>query len=435
MPVSTVELSVIAAWPRLSILCCVLAFHLLAGPGTARAQQEVAPGYDAAAFVGALYSHAQAPKAEQFASAAAALVGAIDAWCREPGETAPAVAGATDDAGDADLQPAAPLGAARAAWMAAADAWARLAAVSLGATLERNSAASLDARPTRPPQIRAAIAARGRSRQPPDEKALGRVGATAKGLPALEWLLWDRSAPHSAAACRYATGLSQEVEREAGKLAAAHGEDAAAEWKDKESEAVARATEAVTQWLAGLERLRSHQLGEPLTVAAGKAGAALDATLDTWPRPASGSHRGAWQSGWESLRQLAIGPALPIESGAQPAVATDVISLEALLRGIGRDIDADAWAKSVMAADQVVEALTSAASAPARGPAHEATALPPAAVMERAVQALGAVKDFLMATVTPALQGVLGPGKEDDAPLGATSVAAGPACCGPVKAQ
>ncbi len=269
-PVSSVESSVIAAWPRLSILCCVFAFTLLAGPGTARAQQEVAPGYDAAAFVGALYSHAQAPKAEQFAAAAGALVGAIDAWCREPGETAPAVAGAAEDAGDADLQPAAPLGAAQAAWMAAADAWARLTAVSVGATLERDSAATLDARPTRPPQIKAAIAARGRSRQPPDEKALGRVAATAKGLPALEWLLWDRSAPHSAAACRYATGLSQEVEREAAKLAAAHGADAAVAWKDKESEAVARATEAVTQWLAGLERLRSHQLGEPLAVAAGQ---------------------------------------------------------------------------------------------------------------------------------------------------------------------
>jgi predicted lipoprotein len=390
------------------------------------AQQIAVPFYGPQAFVAALQANSQAPQAARFASSALALVDAIETLCTAAGEARPTASS------EADAPPGEALRAARDAWLTTANAWERLEAISVGATLQRRSARTVDFRPTRPARIKRAIAAYGKAKQPPDAKALERVGTPAKGLPALEWLLWDDSAPRSAAACRYATGLAQDVRREADELAAAHAADAA-RWRDEIGEerdeaAAARAAEAVNQWLAGLEGLRWRQLGKPLAVMTSKSGSPMDANQDIWPRPPSASHRAAWQARWESLRKLAIGPAPTDGFGPQPAVAPAVISLEALLRGRGRNDDADAWAKTVMAADQAIQALTAtgdsdtravgqppSAGAPqsARVPAgkvtgHESVPLPSTATMEKAIQALDVVKQFMQATVAPALEVALG---------------------------
>jgi predicted lipoprotein len=254
---------------------------------------------------------------------------------------------------------------------------------------------------------------------------LERVGAPAKGLPAIEWLLWDSDAPQTAAACRYTTGLAQEVHREAVALAEAHTAEAARDWREEAEAAAGRAAEVVNQWLAGLEALRWRDMGKPLAMLASKRGdaASPQSNPDIWPRPPSSSHRQAWQARWEALRAVAIGPAPTDGFGAQPAVAPAVVSLEALLRGRGRNAEADLWAKFVMAADQAMQSLTGqadvlsgtpAAVAPPAASGQESALLPPPAVLppthelEAAVKALDVVKQYMQDTVAPALQVTLG---------------------------
>jgi predicted lipoprotein len=407
-----------------------------AAVGTASAQIAV-PYYGPEAFVAALQARAQAPQAQQFEDTARSLQASVEALCAARAGTSPAAgkaartaeaAQAEADAEDPEEQPGSPLLQAQEAWLAAADAWERLQAISTGVTIERRSVRSLDFRPARPTLINRAIRAHGRGKQPPDAKALQRVGTPAKGLPALEWLLWDAAAPRTAAACRYATGLAQEVHREAAALAEAHSADADRTWAEEPEVAAARAAEAVNQWLAGLEGLRWRYLGKPLAVlsskpaapgpatasASGSAASGPDPHDDIWPRPPSASHREAWEARWQSLRNLAIGPAPTDGFGPQPAVAPAVVSLEAMLRGRGRNTDADAWAQAVMAADQAMQALTKAGAAPASSGQETAllppvpALLPPVADMENAVAALDVVKRFMQETIAPALKVTLG---------------------------
>ena len=403
----------------------VFALAAMVAASASAAARIAVPYYGPEAFVAALQARVQMPNGQQFEGAADALVESVEALCAAP------------KADDPDQQPGSPRQQAQESWLAAADAWDRLQAVSVGPTIERRSARELDFRPARPPLIKRAIGAHGRGKQPPDTKALERVGTPAKGLPALEWLLWDPAAPRTAAACRYAMGLAQAVQREAAALAQAHAADAARDWREEGEAAAARAAEAVNQWLAGLEALRWRYLGKPLAMVSSKSAAsgsppapaaasaasalsassaasAFDPHDDIWPRPPSASHRESWQARWETLRNVAIGPAPTDGFGPQPAVAPAVVSLEAMLRGRGRNNDADAWAQAVMAADQAMEALTEAGAAPASSGQELAalppiaTQLPPAADMQRAVAALDVVKRFMQETVAPSLEVTLG---------------------------
>src|SRR5690606_26824594 len=146
----------------------------------------------------------------------------------------------------------------------------------------------------------AAINAHGRGRAPPGARQLERVGAPAKGLPALEWLLWDPAVPTHSAGCRYAVGLAQDVQREAEALAKAHAELAARwlsgaeeEGDDAAQRIEARAAEAINRWMGGLEALRWQQLGKPLAMItrdAGGGGRVAAATAAVPPDP----HDDAW---------------------------------------------------------------------------------------------------------------------------------------------
>jgi hypothetical protein len=85
-----------------------------------------------------------------------------------------------------------------------------------------------------------------------------------------------------------------------------------------------------------------------------------------------------------------------------------------MLRGRGRNTEADAWAQAVMAADQAMQSLTEAGAAPASSGQETAllppvsALLPPVADMEGAVAALDAVKRFMQETIAPALKVTLG---------------------------
>jgi predicted lipoprotein len=187
--------------------------------------------------------------------------------------------------------------AARDAWRAAMLDWERLSAVSVGPLLERRSARSVDFWPTRPAMVSAAVQA-----PPADLAALEQLGAPAKGLPALEWLLWQRSP--DAAQCSYAALLAQACAGEAQAVLADFQALASQNWTPETALTVFN--EWFSQAVGGFEQLRWKKMGKPA-----RSGRASD-----WPRATSGNTRAAWQAAWNSLQHFLIGTGRSQEQGS-----------------------------------------------------------------------------------------------------------------------
>lgn len=283
---------------------------LLAGiAAPALAQQDWArvavPFYGPAAVLRGLYRHHALPRALAFDRAAMALATALADGC------APAPA--------------------RRAWVAAMAAWEGLNAVAVGPLLTRRSARTIDFQPTRPALIDRALAA-----GPPWD--LQRIGTPAKGLPAIEWLLWRQ--PPSAPRCAYLQALAAELHGEAQALREEFAVLADREWGEHDGPAAI--AEFVNQWLAGLERLRWAGMERPLR--AGRP-AAL-------PRAASGQTAAAWAAHWQSLRALAA-----FAGGPPPAAGAGLVPIETWLRGRGLNPPADALLQQVARADAALRGL------------------------------------------------------------------------------
>lgn len=220
-----------------------------------------------------LHRYWHAPRAADFAQAASHLTPALQALCDAPPDQA---------------QPT--LAQARRQWLATLAAWGRLSAVAMGPVLERRAQRQIDFTPTRPRLIEKAI--RAAPRTPADMEL---IGTPAKGLPALEWLLWTQPVQPATPACRYAVQVADEVHREARALASA-GPSA--------TDAQTTLTELVNQWVGGLERLRWAGMEMPLRVTL--TGGGRDAP--DYPRRASGASGMDWAAQWEGLKALATGP-------------------------------------------------------------------------------------------------------------------------------
>ena len=291
-------------------------------PGQVRSQanwsQEAVPAYRPGHFVSGVYRHWSLPRAREFQAQATSLVQATQAWCEAPG---PAQAA---------------LETVRQQWRDTVVAWERLSAVAVGPLVERRSARLVDFTPTRPSAIEHAVAA-----MPTTAEAMERIGTPAKGLPALEWLLWTRPSRPGSPDCRYAVQLALEIAREGAALQQAFAQAADAERGDDE---VAQALdEIVNQWVGALERLRWQQIEKPIQSAEGGAAVAF-------PRGASGRSAAAWAAQWQALRELAVLP----PGAAVPAPGSALVPLETYLRGQGLNPVADQLAGAVRQADRAM---------------------------------------------------------------------------------
>ena len=295
------------------------------------------PLYTAAQFMQGVHRYWTAPKSADFASQSKVLTQAVQALCAAPAARAPAA-----------------LETARKQWRTTMAAWERLATVASGAIIERRSRRQIDFMPTRRALIERAIKA-----APANAAALESISAAAKGLPALEWLLWSHPTPPALTECRYAALVAADIEREALALQAAFELAAKKDWD--EAAAVAAMGEVINQWIAGIERLRWPNMEKPLR-AEGKSSAL--------PRASSGSDAISWAAQWEALRAYAtlIGQAAP-----QPGTA--LVPLESFLRGRGRNREADALVRATQRADARMQSLVPSGRASVMAAARELTSL------------------------------------------------------------
>lgn len=260
---------------------------------------------------------------------------------------------------------------ARQTWKSAALAWAALSAVATGPLVTRRSARRVDFMPVRTALILRAIDA-----APVGEEALDRVGSPAKGLGALEWLLWAPEAPRHEAAKTFAAEVARDIQREAEAVAGGFATMAEREMDD---EAVVLAfAEILNQWIGGLEQLRLQRLLRPVEEARTR-GARAPVPLRPW----AGTDAQERAARWQALQAAAIfaGPAAPPRGQGLP------VPIETYLRGRGLNPLADRLRAAAAAAER---ALTAAAD---NKPAS----------MLRAAQRLGQAKRLAEAEVAPAL--------------------------------
>ena len=336
---------------RVLALACAL---LAAAPASAQSPDATpAPQPGTVDLLAQAYARQFALRAAAFAQEATRLTGAVDALC-----DGAAAEGATG------------LAAAQAQWRTATTAWDRLAAVAVGPLVQRRALTALDFNPTRPAAIERAIQA-----APGGPAQMERIGTPAKGIPALEWLLWSARPAPATPACRYTQQVAQELAREAGTLAEGFAAQARTDWAADHRAAFLALQELVNQWLGGVERLRWTQIDKPLKAA---ESATQKKKAPAFPRAASGHTGAAWAAQWEALRELGAPVGAALRARGQGALATR-------LQG------------ALAQADQALVA------------AHpeDTTTLPPA------VQALGALKKLIEADIAPALDVAIGFSDDD----------------------
>jgi len=296
-----------------------LAFALAAA-GAARA--------DPAAVLGQVHRDWMVPRAAALVADGARLAEALQAYCAAP-----------------PAQAAAGLESAREAWRRALASWERLSAVTIGPLLENRSRRMLDFTPTRPRLIEAAIKS-----APSSAADMELVGAPAKGLPALEWLLWTRPIQSQTPACAYAVQVAAEIGREAARAEQGYRQAATRVWDAAAADDAFG--EVVNQWVGGLERLRWTGMDMPLNAAAMYGPKAVP----VFPRAASGAAAAGWAAQWEALRAIAA----PVES---------------LLRERGRSPLADSLRSALRSVDDSMAGLTGADAGKVKAAVGELTKL------------------------------------------------------------
>lgn len=287
-----------------------------------------APFYTPGHFMQGAYRDWYAPQAADFAAQSAALPPAISALCEAEAAEAPDK-----------------LQQAKARWQASVTAWDRLSGVQVGPLVLRRSARQIDFTPTRPELIGRAIQA-----APSDAAAMERIGTPAKGLPALEWLLWTRPVAPQTPGCRYAVQVAADIAREAAALSRDFAALAALDLGEEEQTSVPAMGELVNQWVGGLERLRWASIEKPRL-----AGASRSAHAAAYPRSASGHTAASWAAQWQALRTLAAS-----QASQAPLPGAGLVPLETYLRGRGLNAVADQLARSVAQADKTLKNLTPA---------------------------------------------------------------------------
>lgn len=272
------------------------------------------------------------PASSDFVRDSARLKPALQAACDAP----------QDKSGEALAQ-------AKQQWLMVLSSWEKLSTVATGPLIERRSQRQIDFSPTRPKLIEKAVKS-----APASLADLELIGTPAKGLPALEWLLWVKPIQPASAECRYAVLIAEEIEREAVALNEAYKR--MAEQTLAKEAADAALSELVNQWVGGIERLRWPNMEMPVRVAL----TAKNKTEPEFPRRSGEAMDMLWSAEWDALRTLATGKGF---------------SMESALRSRGHNQLAGLLASSTMKADKAMQGMRAADQSRMLDAARELAAL------------------------------------------------------------
>ncbi|MES2942701.1 MAG: imelysin family protein [Pseudomonadota bacterium] len=342
-----------------------------ASPGLAQTGGVPVPFYTPGDLMRSVYKFWYVPQAKNFAEQAALLPAAIAKVC---------------EAGSGAAQ----LEQARSQWKTTTSAWDKLSGVQIGPLVLRRSARQIDFMPTRPELIKNAI-----QTAPADATAMESIGTPAKGLPALEWLLWVQpitsSTSANIAACTYAVQVAADIKREADELDKEFAALGARKPGEQEENNVPAVSELLNQWTGGLERLRWAEMEKPrLAGATGLAGGAVPSGIRSsaaYARSASGQTAERWSSQWLALRSLGAA-----QTADAPRPGAGLVPLETYMRGLGRDEPASKLAQTMARTDKALQKLK---------PANKAG-------VTAAARTIAEVKKVAEAEVAPAMEVSIG---------------------------
>lgn len=237
------------------------------------------------------------------------------------------------------------------AWIDAMGAWEQLSTIAIGPLLQHRSIRSIDFTPTRPRLIRRALA---NTPQNMDDMEL--VGAPARGLPALEWLLWQQpeqtdSNNKISSVIGYSQLLSEDILLHAHQLTKTTQQMAAKPWEGEDAKAAF--SELINQWLGAIERLRWSKLQKPLMQKT------QGSTKAQYPREASQQSGASWLRQWQAIYQMAGFDATP--NATVPSLndgkPSGLITLETYLRGLGDNPLADKLTGQLQQCNTAMQAL------------------------------------------------------------------------------
>jgi predicted lipoprotein len=213
------------------------------------------------------------PRMATFAKAAPNLTRTLGALCESPDRSS--------------------LDAARAAWIETMLAWESASAIGFGPLLARRAVYHIDYWPSRENLIVQAL-----NKPPTTVRGLELVGGPAKGIPAIEWLLWTPpDKPEilaDAGRCAYAKLLALDVEEESTGLDA--GFAALVEGGLPDSVAADLFAGLLNLVHGEVEQIGDRKFDRPAKVDNGK----------TFPRLLSGQTVPAWNAQWSSLQGFLI---------------------------------------------------------------------------------------------------------------------------------
>lgn len=197
-------------------------------------------------------------------------------------------------------------------------AWIELSAVVMGPLLENNTVRQIDFRPLRVNLLERAI-----KKQPKGQQAMALVGSPAKGFPALEYLLEQPSFKAGSPQCTYAVEVVQDIDRTVANL----------KWSTLNAEMQLY----FNQLVGALHNIAWERMEKPLLKNQddSAAGRAVD-----WPYSRMNLTEKVWVAQWRSVSEMLV-----VQSQTVPKASSQLVPLEAYLRGLGQIELADTLAK------------------------------------------------------------------------------------------
>jgi len=297
-------------------------------PRAAQTDTQPMPYYTAEQALLGVYRHRLPTLAQAFEQSSAQLVTSTEAHC----------------------QGRAPLAELRTHWQQTLVHWQTLSSPQLGPLVARRSQREIDFWPTRERLLRQAL-----EKAPQALAEMQRVGAPAKGFPALEQLLASASGPALApATCQYAGLVAQGIAVEASALNTELIALAKKDWSETPNDAASAFAEWINQWLGGLERLRWAHIEKPIQTH--HTTGAPSSEPVAFPRLTREANLADWRAQWQSLQAMAR--LRPDQYAAPPVPGEALIPIEALLIGKGQLALAQRWAQAIDRTSADLAALT-----------------------------------------------------------------------------